>query len=210
MSGWLNIACRLNDRTICVTEAHSRNAHDLYARDLTFLTGDDSGAKAYLAWHRSLNADLSNKALTENEYGVLAVDFIEKVILFNRDDWDLTRSQHFDWRSGHDRDMAAAGRVRLVSPDGSVPSLQITFDLQARWDDLVHDPADYTPEEMAAAPFPVDYYLRKPRPFFEYDYAPWNIQQFPEGDDQSAFMDALERHGFTVDWGGWLQEFENF
>lgn len=210
MSGWLNIACRLNDGTIHVTEAHSRNAHDLYARDMTFLQGDDSGAKAYLDWHRSLNADVSNQPLTENEYGVLAVDFIEKVILFNRDDWNLTRSSHFDWRSSHDREMAAAGRVKLVSPDGSVPTLQISSDLQTCWEDLVHDPYPYTREELAAAPFPVSYYLRRPTPFFEYDYSPWTIRQFNEMTDTDAFLDALEAHGFTVDRPGWLSEFEEF
>lgn len=209
MSGWLNIACRLNDGTVHVTEAHSRNARDLYARDLTFLQGDDSGAKSYLDWHRSLGADLSNEPLRENEYGVLAVDFVEKVILFNRDDWNLAKGEHFSWQNPHAREMAFAGRVKLVCPDGSVSSLQITSDLKDCWNQLVDDPRASAREgDLLTTPFPARYYLREPTPLFVYDYAPWTIRQFNEMNDADAFFDALEASGFMVDRSGWRSKFE--
>lgn len=209
MSGWLNIACRFNDGTIQVTDAHSRNAHDLYAKDLSFLSGDDSGARSYLDWQLSLGSDLSNVPLRENEYGVLAVDFMTKTILFNRDDWDLTRSDYFNWHSTHDKDMAHAGRVQLVCPDNSFPPAPITPDLEARWDSLVHPWNSYTHEGLKSVPFPARFYVRVPTPYFQYDYSPWTVKQFNETDETTAFFDALEASGFTVDRTGWLADFED-
>lgn len=208
MSGWVNIACRLTDGAIHVATAHSRNAHDLYGSDLTFLAGDDSGAKSYLDQLKNLGTDVSNKPLTEHEYGVLAVDFIQKTILFNRNDWDIRKARYFDWHSPHDKEMAAAGRVKLVSPDGSTPCIQILPNLEPLWEYLVDYPEPREPDNFDSLPFPIRYYLRKPTPFFEYDYSPWTIQQFDEN-DQEAFMVSLETHGFTVDRPGWLSKFED-
>lgn len=212
MSGWINIACRLNDGSIYAGEAHSRNAHDLYSYSRTFLDGDDSGAKSYLDWHRSLGSDMSNEPLTENEYGVLAVDFIEKTILFNRNDWDITKSSHFDWNSPFDKEMAAAGRIELVCPEESTPSLKITPNLEAFWNHLVQYPnyPKYCDDaEWSTTPLPIRYYLRDPQPYFKYDFSPWTVLQFAEDNDQE-FMDALEKHGFTVDRQNWLEGPEDF
>jgi hypothetical protein len=202
MSGWMNLACRLNDGSTYSLTAHSRNAHDIWCKGRTVIHGDDSGARDYLEWHKDLGTDISSRPLKENEYGVLAVDFVDKIILFNRNDWSLDRDTYFDWKSDFSRAMVEAGRVQLVSPDGSIPTLKMTPSLECDWENLVHDPRHYTREELTKAPFPVDYFLRKPKPYFEYDCSPWSILQFAVNDTE-AFMDAFKKKGFMVDRQGW-------
>lgn len=212
MSGYVPIACRTNDGTKYVTDdAHSRNAHDIYATDLSFLEGDDSGALKYLAWHRELNTDLSDKPIRENEYGVLLIDFVRKVISLNRDDWDIRSQQYFSPEDCvHDRDMGNAGRVTLVCPENSVEPLKITPEMLSDWKTRVESgPRGLYGAELRKVPLPMSYFMRNPRPAFIFDYSPWTILHFHEKQGRIGFWKELETSGFTVDRKGWMAPFED-
>lgn len=212
MSGWMTVACRTNDGTKYVVEAHSRNAHDIYVTDLSFLDGDDSGALRYINWHRDeIKSDVSEKAIRENEYGVLLMDFVQKEIVFNRDSFAIERQSMFvPKKYAHDRDMGNAGRITLVCPEGSVEPLKITPEMVGKWESLVNQSVkSFDPEDLRKVPFPRWYYMRHPQPSFVCDYSPWTVRQFNEDTERAEFWGALEASGFKVDQQNWLGDFED-
>jgi hypothetical protein len=211
MSGYVTIACRLNDDTKYVTDrAHSRNAHDIYTEDASFLDGDDSGARKYLAWHREMATDLSIVPIRENEYGVLLIDFVRKVISLNRDDWDIRSQRYFSPEDCvHDRDMGNAGRVTLVCPENSVEPLKITPEMLSDWKSRVESgPRGLYGHQLRDVPFPSMYFVRNPQPSFIFDYSPWTIRHFHEKQGRRGFWKELEAGGFTVDRKGWMSRFK--
>ena len=201
----MTITLRTNDGSRYVAEAHSRNAKDLYARDIGFLSGDDRGARSYIEWLRGLNVDVTDKPVRDNEYGVLVVDYQTKTILFNSDDAKLTQFSHFTPElSSFQEKMARAGHVTLSCPDNSVGPLVLTSDLVDNWDRLVERRvSSFDQDELRQEPLPTWYYMRKPDPIFTFDFGPWAVKQFHVRKGKADFISALEAVGFTADIKHW-------
>lgn len=205
MSGYMTIALRTNDGSRFVAEAHSRNAHDLYARDIGFLGGDDGGALSYIEWLRGLNVDVTVKPVRDHEYGVLVVDYQTKTILRNSDEWNLTQFSHFTPKlSSFQVEMARAGHVTLSCPVNSVEPLQMTSEHVDNWDRLVKQRvSSFDQEELRRKPLPTWYYMRDPEPIFTFDFGPWTVKQFHKRRGKADFWSALEALGFTADQKSW-------
>nr|WP_250807507.1 hypothetical protein [Neorhizobium tomejilense] len=205
MSGYMTIALRANDGSRYVAEAHSRNALDLYARDIGFLNGDDSGALSYVEWLRGLNVDVTDKSVRDNEYGVLVVDYQTKTILLNSDEWKLTKFSHFTPKiSSFQEKMARAGNIILSCPVNSVAELRLTSDIVDNWDRLVEQRvSSFDNDELRLKPFPAWYYMRNPEPIFTYDFGSWTVKQFHYRKGRADFWAALEACGFTADQKNW-------
>jgi hypothetical protein len=201
----MTIALRTNDGSLYVGKAHSRNSHDLYARDIGFLDGDDSGALSYIEWLRELNVDVTNKPVRDNEYGVLAVDYQTKTILHNSDKGKLTQFSHFTPKLSSFQDkMARGGHVTLSCPANSVEPLRLTSDHVINWDSLVQQRvSSFDEDELRRKPLPAWYYMREPKPIFTYDFGSWTVKQFHYRKDRAEFRSALEAFGFTVDEKNW-------
>ncbi|MCS4089296.1 hypothetical protein [Rhizobium sp. BK176] len=197
----MTIALRANDGSRYVAKAHSRNARDLYARDIGFLSGDDRGALSYIEWLRGLNVNVAEKPVRDSEYGVLVVDYQTKTMLSYASEAKLTRFSHFYPGSSPFQDqMARAGYVTLSCPANSVDALVLTADHVDNWNRLVQ-PRGYSfdPHELRQAPFPIWYFVRDPEPIFTYDFGPWTVKEFHKPEGKAEFWWALESVGFTAD-----------
>jgi hypothetical protein len=201
----MTIALRANDGALYVAKAHSRNAYDLYARDIGFLDGDDSGALSYIEWLREINVDVTAKPIRDSEYGVLVVDYRTKTILHNSDQQTITQFSYFAPKmSSFQEKMARAGYVTLSCPAGSVEPLKLTSKHVDNWNTLVRSRIpSFDMEELSQIPFPAWYYMRDPEPLFTYDFGSWTVEQFHNRKNRVEFWEALAACGFTADQKYW-------